>query len=512
MSSLHFMSQLHLLLINVCRTEWILQNTTFARMDEQMAIASYNDSIFLIGGVPDHRQLIEYNINNDTFIDHGTNVLPLSSTIQGTGSYYSQLHNTLYIIPVAINGISRFYTETKLFTVSWPYPNVVGVGSSSCLTSTTEYLFVVGGARWVGQYMDLVQVFDFSTMQWLDNVPSLNEKRGSHSCIADATTNILYAIGGQNIGPSTKDESLRTIEYINVSNIGQQSWKYNTDNLTYEHGAAGTRAVLWNDNILIIGGYYRTHWGYTNAYHALDTVQVINTINGIVSLLPDRLSYTVYSTSAIVVNNVLYVFGGHRGGSGAVNTWMKYSLLSRTIEPTTAPTMAITQETQSPTQLIHYQSTVDESNVATLINDDWIIKVNGHNCGDGYTDLDDTTSIYFDVYCRRCDDDAAGINGKCYKCVSFEEPNHLRTDCHFVMPWWIYLLCSILVLICIAAIIYGIYNKLQKKQVSGAYDEFSNKINAIKLAEQNMEGKGIASFDDMNVVNEINETVIHTND
>eukprot|EP01084_Bolivina_argentea_P318323 552017_1 len=198
--------------------------------------------------------------------------------------------------------------------------------------------------------------------------------------------------------------------------------------------------------IWIIGGYYDEQVG---GYY-LNTVHVIHTINNQVSLSSDRLSYGVAGTSAIIVADVLYAFGGSNGDA-LINGWMQHTL-SETASLTNIPT-------RKPS--VYSVSSASPSTYSD-VKTDWIIKVNGENCGDGYHDLD-IESSYYGMYCQRCGNSEAGTNGKCFKCSTLEEPDHSRTTCQFFHPWWLYLLEIVVGLSCIGALICAIFKKIFSK-------------------------------------------------
>eukprot|EP01083_Nonionella_stella_P101352 287213_1 len=115
-----------------------------------------------------------------------------------------------------------------------------------------------------------------------------------------------------------------------------------------------------------------------------------------------------------------------------------------TINPTTKPTEAI-------------PITTLDLNAET----GWVKKE--LNCPDGFIDLDANDPMY-DVYCQRCPDGTAGTYGQCDKCGTLEEPNHSRTECEFINPWWLYVIEVLSGFGFVAGIIACLHRKLRKPQ------------------------------------------------
>eukprot|EP01083_Nonionella_stella_P129866 394066_1 len=146
-----------------------------------------------------------------------------------------------------------------------------------------------------------------------------------------------------------------------------------------------------------------------------------------------------------------------------------------TLFPTSSPTFATSFPSNYPTSSPTYSPSFSAVFISTLsddVNAEWITKVDGLNCGDGYTDLREESS-YFNLYCKRCGDNEAGNNGKCFKCGTLEEPNHSRTECEFYHPWWLYMLETIAGLTCIGGTIAIVYRGASSKISNNNNEELS---------------------------------------
>eukprot|EP01084_Bolivina_argentea_P141652 248902_1 len=200
-----------LFVISIANSQWVRVHTMVPRYSRRMATGSHNGSIFIIGGWLSPQQLLEYN--TDSWIDHGMYALP-SSTF-GMSDYYTQINHLLYMISTDRNTLNVYNMDTNIFI-----SDLINVTNhsiwSGCITSTHNTLFIMGGYDdyWY-LLMNTVSILLLDTMEWLNNVPSMQINRAGHSCNIDPDTSSLYAIGGW---------SIRSVEMINIDNIIQNTW------------------------------------------------------------------------------------------------------------------------------------------------------------------------------------------------------------------------------------------------------------------------------------------------
>eukprot|EP01083_Nonionella_stella_P086062 238847_1 len=146
----------------------------------------YNNQTVLIFGT---YQFVKFNPITRQFTD--VNETYLAQEIHGTGDFFSQHGDILWIIPKSRDMILTINTNTYI-----EHRTDIIIPSSfdtrSCLAATDNYLFIVGGGA---PSIDLVQVYNITSQHWF-NAPSLHTARRSLSCIA--TGNKLYAFGGKN--------------------------------------------------------------------------------------------------------------------------------------------------------------------------------------------------------------------------------------------------------------------------------------------------------------------------
>eukprot|EP01083_Nonionella_stella_P019529 54236_1 len=299
-------------------SQWILPDTSILpRADQHQSIGIYNKSIYLLGGQTYRHQLVEYLISGDVFIDHGQKWGP-DDVIYANGfaQYWTQINHILYILQMNSNTISILDLETTTFTSSYITNIPSNTLGHACIASSQTQLFVLGGPL-----LGLPDVFmyDLQINQWL-NIPQMQQGRANHACIVHPTNHALYAIGG------TADNdriTLSSIETIEIDNVQQKTWAF-TEPLSQV--VAFTKCVAYRNAIYVIGGADKS-WIATNKVH------VINVLTDEVTVFPVRMPSALADVAPIVVDDVLYVFGGWNGIDGSINTWMMYDLYISTSEP-----------------------------------------------------------------------------------------------------------------------------------------------------------------------------------
>lgn len=296
----------------------------------RMAIAEYNETIYLLGGyITDSasKSLILYDIDSNIFIEDD-NISTVS--INGIGQYYTVYDNILYMINPAQTTLLRYDLEQDMFYDTWNSVEIpINVLDAGCLASYNNYLFIIGGANnGTSLYSNNVQILNISSELWLDtmNIPKLIESRGGSSCIIHPNNHQLYVISGYSNDSFPTSQYSNTIEYIyinDIENIISYSWNYVIGNLS--RGLAGSRAIIYGNDILIIGGYH-----YNGIANYEDFINVIDITTD--SILPDTggyLDYGIVGGAPIIVNQRLYVFGGNAGG--VTPNWQYLDLLSNFI-------------------------------------------------------------------------------------------------------------------------------------------------------------------------------------
>eukprot|EP01084_Bolivina_argentea_P092256 166002_1 len=290
--------------------KWILSDSLLPRASHKMAVGYDNkmDTIWLLGGYPQH----VISFQNGVFQSHGDQYPPYS--FWGHGQFYTQIGNTLWIIQSFTGVINSFNLQSLKFENNYTIPVDVSWG---CLTSFTNkdnhtYLFFIGGVSgyiFELTWMNLVQIFNVTSSTWLDPsiIPKLKRPRASLTC--NVNNNRLYAIGG--LTDDVFNSVLSSIEtlYIgDMTNIANNVWQY-IQNLSIP--LSYSRSITYGSDIVVINGGNRI-----NA--SVDVVHVINSVKNTVSI-EGYLNYGINSAAVILVDSIVYVFGGTNEASIAIN-------------------------------------------------------------------------------------------------------------------------------------------------------------------------------------------------
>eukprot|EP01083_Nonionella_stella_P169427 574505_1 len=207
MSSFKHFYTLLTLMIGLAFSDWVtISNPGLPRATASMAVGSYNDAIFILGGYISN-QVVEYSVTNQDFTDHDNG---LQYNAYGGGDFYTQIGNTVYMLSTSGSNLNAFEMTNRAYTGSWKSVSTP-VSYTGCLTSASianvDYMYVVGGyAESSSIVLNKVQVLNVDTMGWLSGIPSMITRRNRLSCIVDPSTLHLYAIVGKN-GAGTNSAS-----------------------------------------------------------------------------------------------------------------------------------------------------------------------------------------------------------------------------------------------------------------------------------------------------------------
>eukprot|EP01083_Nonionella_stella_P182026 653766_1 len=322
----------HSISIRIGMTTWVYPNKTerLPVANMAMAVGSFNHTIFLLGGNPSPRQMTKYQTKSKNFVYGGDNALPINTSAMGQG--WTQQGNILYLVDIdfPIN-LAMYHMNTQQFTTNWT--NLpIEIGPHSCLASSKDTLFVVGGRYNTTAYHNKLQILNLTTLQWTNNPPSMNDVRTQAACIV--ANDYLWAFGGRYDPVDFRTGQLASNERVELNNITQNTWVY-VDSLTT--ALTGLRAVVYKDTIYVIGG---NAFVYTN-----DIVHLMDTQTGALTGT-DHLPFQTSFSSPIVAHNVLYVFGGQN--LFQLNKWTYFNFPSPTTNPSTAPTRIPSVSSSSP--------------------------------------------------------------------------------------------------------------------------------------------------------------------
>eukprot|EP01083_Nonionella_stella_P105805 304578_1 len=316
-----------LLVISAGDARWVLSNDTLERKYYLMGIGSYNQTIYFFGSInPDNPQIwhesmaevAQYELKNNQ-LTHIATTRHSNNYMMGRGQFWTQIDHILYLIPMLHGPLLTYDMQTQTFITNIVKGEMnVAVDEFGCLASSNDLLFVIGGIN-QDITLETVQTYSLNTEQWFI-APSMQQPRSACACIV--SNDYLWAFGGI---------SLTSNERIRVTNVMQNDWNYVQGLVIAAHGL---RSVSWQNVILVVGGYNNS----TSTY--LDIVHVIDTQTGAVSLAKETMPYPNAFSGAIVLEDMLYVFGGQTPTTPATDQWMYYQLPLpvQTNNPTSAPT------------------------------------------------------------------------------------------------------------------------------------------------------------------------------
>eukprot|EP01083_Nonionella_stella_P299027 1014724_1 len=283
------------------------------------ACATYNNSIFIMGGWMDRRQFVEYNILSDVMVDHGRDVLP--QNVYGHAMYFSQYNSFVYMRAQGSDTIAVYdLSSSNVSTIQKGASNIFG--TSACVAASEHFLFIVGGYT-VG-WLRILNVLSLLDHVWSLG-PEMITKRVNQGCVV-MPDNYLYAIAG-----ATPQN-----ERISINNLQDQTWHL-IDPLTETvgfHGIAPYQGVIW-----VFGGR-----DASNLAVYFNKIWNIYTEDGSVALLPESLPFNFSLTSGTmtIVHNIVYLFGEQS---------MKYVIHpsdNPTKTPTDNPSEPSTNQTDNP--------------------------------------------------------------------------------------------------------------------------------------------------------------------
>eukprot|EP01084_Bolivina_argentea_P296148 510000_1 len=286
------------------------------------------NTIWLFGGRYS-RSLIEFNVTEWNSTDPnpfqwiGSEVLPISIP----GSTAAQHKSYIYII--SNYHIHRVHLATQKFFVNWQDAPIYG-----CVAAINDYLFLSGGTT--------LHIFNISSNLWLSksNIPPLTVPRKGHCCVAVENNKHLYLITGNN-----GTHQLTTVDVLYIGDIDtidqyQFTLMANTLDVPSFACAMGYRAVVYINNIYVMGGHYFSH------------VYIIDTTANTIQLKGSFGCGTQSSLAVVMVDNRIYEFGGV-SPLGYTRCWSFCDLPTPepTNSPSNDPSTMPTDLTIEPTQI-----------------------------------------------------------------------------------------------------------------------------------------------------------------
>ena len=197
---------------------------------------------------------------------------------------------------------------------------------SPCIATDGRNVYVIGGGS---SSSPSFQQYDLSRDTWTRYVSKpMKDARRRHACAVH--NGFLYAFGGLNVESNEKISVGETIgsEWTYIAYDGTRNKRYH-------------RAVVHElyNQIYLVGG--RNNDGVASS-----NIQLYDIASNTIHVLDVELGTRRSSPAAIIVDNVMYVFGGIDGNR--ISSWERSNEL--TLEPTHHPSSSPTSSTLYPTK------------------------------------------------------------------------------------------------------------------------------------------------------------------
>eukprot|EP01083_Nonionella_stella_P116389 345813_1 len=302
------------------------------------AVGVHDDTIYILGGWSAQKQVVQYQWNvwlTNTVLDIQTDALTINQA--GSAQYWAQTNDNLYLIDMETYKLAVFDLATNTLnpSVSTFALSIGNTGrASACLASYSQYVYVLGGSEGTNA-LQTVQALNTITLEWITTIDNMQHTR--KGCASIVHSNYLYAFGGW---------AVESIERISIIDITQNQWEWSGGlAVTVYQG----RCTSWRDYIYIVGGCScEVSGSASDTVHILDTTAV--TMYDTLPVLTDPMPYGGINVAPIVVDGVLYVFGGLKDTNDNAVHKVAYYML-RTGTPTKTPSdYPTTAPTQPPTR------------------------------------------------------------------------------------------------------------------------------------------------------------------
>eukprot|EP01084_Bolivina_argentea_P297434 512410_1 len=282
--------------------DWQIEPESLTRGDRSQAIGYYNSTIFVIGGYRNPRALIKYDIETKTIITNIQTATNITTEITCAGQAWTQKEHVLYIIPKSGTHLTVYNMDDNTFTIKEQIPK--DVGSKGCMVTYDMFIFVLGGynSNNINGFLDTTQIFNISSHQWMNQTSTLTQKKNGMACVCHDNTQKIYVFGGYN-GSLPYLSSIETLSVNDMDNINKETWILYSNILN--PGRWGARAVIWGNDIIIIGGW--------TGSQSIQQTSIFHTTTNTISL-SYYMTIDLYMTAALNVYNTIYTFGGWNGG------------------------------------------------------------------------------------------------------------------------------------------------------------------------------------------------------
>eukprot|EP01084_Bolivina_argentea_P305151 527144_1 len=285
----------------------------------QCGYDSLNRRIWLINGWVGSNAVFYYDIDLEIFVDTPASYLPFVITESISAQSYTQIKSTLYF---AYNNALQTF-DLSIGSIRSPIPFNTIPNKAPCLVSVkNRYILMIGGenqATIPSTGFNYFTIYDTVAELWM-NGKDMPRKRRHAACAVLGS--YAYVFGGKD---KSFDPSIIYVDRIDIqfmSLISKQNWQTGVATLgvtTINTNFAFSRAVVADNLLYLLGGYNST------TETSIDgRIQVMDT-NANMYSVPVKMITPRISPAVIVVNNIIYVFGGAINSSEYATNTFEYS-------------------------------------------------------------------------------------------------------------------------------------------------------------------------------------------
>eukprot|EP01084_Bolivina_argentea_P253954 426806_1 len=317
-------------------------------------IGKTGSSIWILGGsagVQFGADMIEFNTSDGSYVKHN-NSFNFKSTI-GQGSV--QNDDLLYMMeqidkpvhPLNININVFNLTSLRITDTIIGYNNIATAYSGQCLLYYKQLLLIIGGM--IGTFYDVDNItfsnefiiYNIETKKWSKSTP-IPITVGYTSC--NIVDNVLYLIGGEQFqyiyNTPVYFNLFNSVRTMDISGLPDVDSNWNIMTTTLSAKRADHRSVVVEHMIYVVGG---SRGGNVDI---MTTVDIIDTIQQQI-YFDSNLVYPKAQMSLISVNGKLYSFCGLPYGDDQNTGMIQYALLPQTTVTTQLPSSLLPSSTIS---------------------------------------------------------------------------------------------------------------------------------------------------------------------
>eukprot|EP01084_Bolivina_argentea_P285768 490113_1 len=304
-------SWLLLWLFAQCRSQIATPLTAFTQLSTvqmpsafsqyQCGYDSVHNRIWLINGRKDNPQPDEvfyYDISSQTFANNPSHYLPFTITESISAQSYTQIGSILYF--VYNNALQKFNLTSG--SIIGNIPLLTTPNEAPCIVSTHhQYILIMGGENEATSPFtgfNYFEIYDIINLRWTIGQPlPRNRRYAACATISD----YVYLYGGKNIYADASITDIDRIYIGNMTSIATQPWEPSVATMN-GFNTNFAKAVVSNDLVYIMGG--------VNITDGRDGIIQVMDINANMYTISVKLNTYRSSPGVIIVNNVIYIFGG----------------------------------------------------------------------------------------------------------------------------------------------------------------------------------------------------------